>query len=111
MQMGYLIVIVSVLIDLCFLMIRRPPRSTRTDTLFPDTTLFRSLVFRNLTEADARARAASIADRIARSPLFCDGIEHRLSVSFGVTAIFPSLSVKTLLARADKAMYAEKRVA
>src|SRR3546814_19677359 len=27
----------------CFLMIRRPPRSTRTDTLFPYTTLFRSL--------------------------------------------------------------------
>src|SRR3546814_17559629 len=25
-----------------FLMIRRPPRSTRTDTLFPCTTLFRS---------------------------------------------------------------------
>src|SRR3546814_15625065 len=29
---------------LFFLMIRRPPRSTRTDTLFPYTTLFRSLV-------------------------------------------------------------------
>src|SRR3546814_10857049 len=30
--------------NLClfFLMIRRPPRSTRTDTLFPYTTLFRS---------------------------------------------------------------------
>src|SRR3546814_7690602 len=30
--------------SLCFffLMIRRPPRSTRTDTLFPYTTLFRS---------------------------------------------------------------------
>src|SRR3546814_17332420 len=26
----------------CFLMIRRPPRSTRTDTLLPYTTLFRS---------------------------------------------------------------------
>src|SRR3546814_14560368 len=26
-----------------FLMFRRPPRSTRTDTLFPYTTLFRSL--------------------------------------------------------------------
>src|SRR3546814_14006180 len=26
-----------------FLMIRRPPRSTRTDTLFPYTTLFRAL--------------------------------------------------------------------
>src|SRR3546814_17563440 len=40
-----------------FLMIRRPPRSTRTDTLFPYTTLFRSdrteIRFRN--GADARA--------------------------------------------------------
>src|SRR3546814_7447511 len=27
-----------------FLTIRRPPRSTRTDTLFPSTTLFRSCV-------------------------------------------------------------------
>src|SRR3546814_3252361 len=31
------------LIVIFFLMIRRPPRSTRTDTLFPYTTLFRSL--------------------------------------------------------------------
>src|SRR3546814_2562074 len=32
-----------VVIFVCFfLMIRRPPRSTRTDTLFPYTTLFRS---------------------------------------------------------------------
>src|SRR3546814_2658712 len=29
-------------------MIRRPPRSTRTDTLFPYTTLFRSLVVDDL---------------------------------------------------------------
>src|SRR3546814_7972301 len=27
---------------ICFLMIRRPPRSTRTDTLFPYTTRFRA---------------------------------------------------------------------
>src|SRR3546814_11588333 len=33
---------VGVLIDFV-LMLRRPPRSTRTDTLFPYTTLFRSL--------------------------------------------------------------------
>src|SRR3546814_17602407 len=32
------------LICVFFLMIRRPPRSTRTDTLFPYTTLFRSEV-------------------------------------------------------------------
>src|SRR3546814_7725512 len=31
---------------LYFLMIRRPPRSTRTDTLFPYTTLFRSALLR-----------------------------------------------------------------
>src|SRR3546814_19919935 len=30
-----------------FLIIRRPPRSTRTDTLFPYTTLFRSPAARN----------------------------------------------------------------
>src|SRR3546814_16892975 len=32
-----------VVFDFFFLMIRRPPRSTRTDTLFPYTTLFRSI--------------------------------------------------------------------
>src|SRR3546814_17820753 len=31
-----------VYLEVFFLMIRRPPRSTRTDTLFPYTTLFRS---------------------------------------------------------------------
>src|SRR3546814_20328556 len=30
-------------------MIRRPPRSTRTDTLFPYTTLFRSTSFKSIT--------------------------------------------------------------
>src|SRR3546814_15581833 len=34
--------LLCVLIFFFFLMIRRPPRSTRTDTLFPYTTLFRS---------------------------------------------------------------------
>src|SRR3546814_18810185 len=33
---------VDLLLIFSFLMIRRPPRSTRTDTLFPYTTLFRS---------------------------------------------------------------------
>src|SRR3546814_12001418 len=37
-----------------FLMIRRPPRSTRTDTLFPYTTLFRSA-------GVAAARAGAVA--------------------------------------------------
>src|SRR3546814_4292952 len=33
---------VYLIVFIFFLMIRRPPRSTRTDTLFPYTTLFRS---------------------------------------------------------------------
>src|SRR3546814_15500357 len=37
-----------------FLMIRRPPRSTRTDTLFPYTTLFRSAF-----QAEEAMRAAN----------------------------------------------------
>src|SRR3546814_1108056 len=37
-------------------MIRRPPRSTRTDTLFPYTTLFRSAVLSVLQPAGAAGR-------------------------------------------------------
>src|SRR3546814_6888503 len=45
-----------------FLMIRRPPRSTRTDTLFPYTTLFRSL---------------RVAPRHARQRIFRDREDQR----------------------------------
>src|SRR3546814_12507098 len=38
----FVFIISSVLLLVFVLMIRRPPRSTRTDTLFPYTTLFRS---------------------------------------------------------------------
>src|SRR3546814_10034444 len=64
-------------------MIRRPPRSTRTDTLFPYTTLFRSAVagLSDLSQqqyaeksSDAVAKAVFAAPRggiaqIAKSPL------------------------------------------
>src|SRR3546814_19940376 len=45
-------------------MIRRPPRSTRTDTLFPYTTLFRSLPLRSraLKPAAGEARALQSGD-------------------------------------------------
>src|SRR3546814_3017625 len=42
-------------------MIRRPPRSTRTDTLFPYTTLFRSGYRRNLDYTMSRQLAISSA--------------------------------------------------
>src|SRR3546814_19500278 len=64
-----------------FLMVRRPPRSTRTDTLFPYTTLFRSIVggagsnvaAAHTTQADRRskgqARRASHWSYEAERPL------------------------------------------
>src|SRR3546814_19941488 len=42
MLLVYLLYFVFIFLFIFFLMIRRPPRSTRTDTLFPYTTLFRS---------------------------------------------------------------------
>src|SRR3546814_12578572 len=45
-----------------FLMIRRPPRSTRTDTLFPYTTLFRSQCRRRLCRLLARAGRGAARD-------------------------------------------------
>src|SRR6056297_3355798 len=63
---------------LCFLtifffllMIRRPPRSTRTDTLFPYTTLFRSTAGRT----SSSQRSARPAGRKRRSPC-CRSEEH-----------------------------------
>src|SRR3546814_5830198 len=44
-----------------FLMIRRPPRSTRTDTLFPYTTLFRSrIIGRGQGEEAQRPRSEAV---------------------------------------------------
>src|SRR3546814_1105771 len=53
---------------------RRPPRSTRTDTLFPYTSLFRAPLLR----ADGSAMGAHLPRRfhIARSP-GCGSAEHR----------------------------------
>src|SRR3546814_18396447 len=48
-----------------FLMIRRPPRSTRTDTLFPYTTLFRSRgpAVRRRADGDRAGDAPAATDR------------------------------------------------
>src|SRR3546814_13038608 len=43
-----------------FLMIRRPPRSTRTDTLFPYTTLFRSGTGRRRPRPPRRRRGRAL---------------------------------------------------
>src|SRR3546814_6432754 len=56
---------------------RRPPRSTRTDTLFPYTTLFRSLPassFRNRRRVPATAR---LADHAGLRVIPCSWVQMR----------------------------------
>src|SRR3546814_13364304 len=53
-------------------MLRRPPRSTRTDTLFPYTTLFRSAI------ATLRSRNRRSAGQLPRDRL-CERIRNRIA--------------------------------
>src|SRR3546814_2955079 len=72
---------------LFFLMIRRPPRSTRTDTLFPYTTLFRSaeVDVADLDDADGRvdAQVAGDAQRLVAAPID-DRVEQRIGAKTGL---------------------------
>src|SRR3546814_14319444 len=56
-------------------MIRRPPRSTRTDTLFPYTTLFRSDRFLDMRmdAEDAQRGVESKTPRTIEGPLYVVG--------------------------------------
>src|SRR3546814_10271300 len=78
-----------------FLMIRRPPRSTRTDTLFPYTTLFRSagqdapLVVGEAAAAmfigHAGDRRGLIADATDDQPgLYCIGLAGAAAAQIGI---------------------------
>src|SRR3546814_11212000 len=74
-----------------FLMIRRPPRSTRTDTLFPYTTLFRS---RDRGERDfGLLRVAGDVDRRVEPGLARIGrnIERRVGRHFAGKADDPAI--------------------
>src|SRR3546814_9410641 len=63
-----------------FLMIRRPPRSTRTDTLFPYTTLFRSVRARgrkSARRAPSHSHAARCGDAAGRTSAPCSRAARR----------------------------------
>src|SRR3546814_2247731 len=76
-------------------MIRRPPRSTRTDTLFPDTTLFRSsmiatfVAFYRKRSAQcgrtcAAARPTSRISRNGRSEEHTSELQSLMRISYAV---------------------------
>src|SRR3546814_1135446 len=73
-------------------MIRRPPRSTRTDTLFPYTTLFRSAFRRTTTSENSRTSGMPPAYRpvpvrpaySARSEEHTSELQSLMRISYAV---------------------------
>src|SRR3546814_6652386 len=67
-------------------MIRRPPRSTRTDTLFPYTTLFRSRSGRSVDVARHRRRTRSSSSecRVRRSEEHTSELQSLMRISYAV---------------------------
>src|SRR3546814_17079913 len=76
-----------------FLMVRRPPRSTRTDTLFPYTTLFRSVVGRCSTRGPLPIATSALRRLRSRNqPLRRPGKLVPLVLSIGLSSVCSSRS-------------------
>src|SRR3546814_6719963 len=69
-------------------MIRRPPRSTRTDTLFPYTTLFRSHLARqrhgDIDDIGGDGDAGEHAKAVARSEEHTSELQSLMRISYAV---------------------------
>src|SRR3546814_18279033 len=80
-----------------FLMIRRPPRSTRTDTLFPYTTLFRSTVSRHARSSRRGRRKLDLVGTL-RSAWARLRADHAMLLPVaGLTLFLPQLALLLLL--------------
>src|SRR3546814_14951417 len=66
-------------------MIRRPPRSTRTDTLFPYPTLFRSRLARAVAQMDPEKFTAALPKAQRKGRIFVDYLRNQR----GATAVMP----------------------
>src|SRR3546814_4820408 len=88
-------------------MIRRPPRSTRTDTLFPYTTLFRSLVLQRAPQPldkDVVEKAAAPIHRDAHAGILQalrPGPGGELAALVGVEDFWATIALDRLVKRLD----------
>src|SRR3546814_6648650 len=82
-------------------MIRRPPRSTRTDTLFPYTTLFRSQAARRRGDDDLErpalpaARAGNRGRRTRRSEEHTSELQSLMRISYAVFCLKKKIKQQT----------------
>src|SRR3546814_17943594 len=89
-----------------FLIIRRPPRSTRTDTLFPYTTLFRSRRHRQRTRHGSRHRHAPFfvgryvwtvfpGGGLVRSEEHTSELQSLMRISYAVLCLKKKINIPT----------------
>src|SRR3546814_16516436 len=78
-----------------FLMIRRPPRSTRTDTLLPYTTLCRSILPWRGRRTDLRDCAMTKTDSKAIATLLLAAVDLRERLAFGMFRVDNPQASKT----------------
>src|SRR6056297_1843853 len=67
-----------------FFMTRRPPRSTRTDTLFPYTTLFRSCPARTASSPGPGGRPGALLPGASRSEEHTSELQSLRRISYAV---------------------------
>src|SRR3546814_1378253 len=82
-----------------FLMIRRPPRSTRTDTLFPYTTLFRSRpasAKRGGMAASTVSAMAAVESWVVRSEEHTSELQSLMRISYAVFCLKKKKHIKRI---------------
>src|SRR3546814_1770880 len=88
-------------------MIRRPPRSTRTDTLFPYTTLFRSLTGRRSVPDSSASPLAKLRSSVTTS-VVAGALQGRLG-DFGAARSEEHTSELQSLMRISYAVFCLKK--
>src|SRR3546814_13754232 len=92
-----LLVLIHLFYVLFFLMIRRPPRSTRTNTLFPYTTLFRSPSLSSSGDTGKAYGAASgrVGSPWSRSEEHTSELQSLMRISYAVFCLKKKKEIKT----------------
>src|SRR3546814_5460042 len=90
-------------------MIRRPPRSTRTDTLFPYTTLFRSRSHKATMRCICSGVAVGIAITTSRSEEHTSELQSLMRISYAVFCLKKKNKIQVYLTNAVNMLHQKNR--